>query len=113
MDVSHYRIRCRSPTPPGETGAGALAFAPDYFTPHEEADLDHSLGDEMRERHVRTSAEVRNVDDGTASRLELAVCLSKHPLKKVEVVLEAGIRVILLANVVRRRRHHEGNAVVL
>jgi len=66
----------------------------------------------VRQRHVRPSAEVGDVDDGPTTWLEHPVRLREHRLEQFEVLLEGGVRVVVLPNVVRRRSDHQDDAVV-
>jgi hypothetical protein len=64
------------------------------------------------QRDVRLAAKVGDVDAGPSAGDKHAVGLGPHPFEKGQIFIQAEVLVIILADVVGRRGHHQMYRVV-
>ena len=110
--VAQRRVGGRHPTAPGGGWAGAGGFIPDDLAAHQETQRQHILQDVRVQRDVRLAPQVGDVDAGPAARGQDAAHLAPDAAQKGQVLVQAEVFVIGLADVIGRRGDHQVDAAV-
>ena len=64
------------------------------------------------EGNIRFAPQVGDVDAGPAAGRQHPVDLPPDPAQKLQVLFQGGVLVVLLADIIGRRGHHQVDAVI-
>ena len=90
------------PRPPGGRPARRLRLLPDQLASKQEADIGQQARYMVVEGQIRLSPNIGDIYGDPAPGLENPIRLSENALEKAEILVEAEILVVVLADVVRR-----------
>ena len=102
----------RAPGAPGGRGGGAGGFVPNDFAAHQETLGQHVPDDKGMEGNIRFAPQVGDVDAGPAAGRQHPVDLPPDPAQKLQVIFQGGVLVVFLPDIIRRRGHHQVDAVI-